>query len=186
MRVSRKLVARASVIVILTMAAIAGISSRPQKVEGLYTAGKLITCMCDCSHYLRFHDGFVIHYATNHEPAELLGQYEVNTDGSVVVHMSPLRLNEPEVFLFTIDQPRAGFAFARTDDGESSFLRRVNITGDVADLLSKQEVRSALIPDDTKLVTTFYDSSLTVLREEVKPLKKSKAEQGGGGQPDTR
>ena len=177
MRVRRKFIVRASLIAALAMVSVVTFLSRPQKVEGFYTAGKLISCMCDCSHYLRFHDGLVIHYATNHEPAELLGRYEVNTDGGVVVHMSPLRPNEPEAFLFEIDQPRAAFAFARTDDGESSFLRRVNITGVVADLLSKQEVRSAEIRDDTEFVTTFYDSSLTVLREEIKPLKRPKAEQ---------
>ena len=80
---------RSALALILVLSVAVGILSLPRKVEGLYSAGKLISCMCDGSHYIRFHNGSVIHYSTAHEPADLLGRYEVKSDGSVKVYMPP-------------------------------------------------------------------------------------------------
>jgi len=177
MKLRRTLVRKIAVIVVLVVALVFGFMSRPKNVEGVYSAGKLISCMCDCSHYIRFYYGSVIHYATNHEPAKLLGRYEVDADGSVSIYMTPLRKGDPEKILFKIDQPRAGFAFATTEEDQSTLLTRIPNSGEVADLIANQEVMNVTIHDDAMMVTTFYDSFLSVISEETKTLKKRDSEQ---------
>jgi hypothetical protein len=163
---------RSALVLILVLSVTLGIMSLPRKVEGVYSAGKLISCMCDGSDYIRFHNGSVIHYSTAHEPADLLGRYEVNSDGSVKIYMPPLRKGESEEILFTIDCPRIGFAFATTpEENESCLLMRVPTTGKITDMIARQEVFQVTFPDETKIVTTYYDSSLVVVREEAKPIK---------------
>jgi hypothetical protein len=169
---------RAALALVLVVGVTVGIMSLPHKVEGVYSAGKLISCMCDGSDYIRFHNGFVIHYSTVHEPADLLGRYEVKSDGSVEIYMPPLRKGEPEEILFTLDCPRIGFAFASSpEENESCLLMRVPTTGKIIDMIARQEVSQTAISDETKIVTTCYDSSLAVVREETKPIKNRRAEQ---------
>ena len=181
------LVMKPALVLVLVLGVTVGIMSLPSKVEGVFSTGKLISCMCDGSDYLRFHNGSVIHYSTAHEPADLLGRYEVKSDGSVKIYMTPLRKGEPEEILFTLDRPRLGFAFASTpEENESCLLMRVPTTGRITDMIARQEVSQATIPDETRIVTTYYDSSLAVVREETKSIKNPRAEQGGIGQPATR
>lgn len=97
---------KSALVLVLVVVVSVGIMSLPRKVEGVYSAGKLISCMWDGSDSIRFHNGSVIHYSTAHEPADLLGRYEVKSDGSVVIYMTPLRKGEPEEILFTLDRPR--------------------------------------------------------------------------------
>ena len=63
---------------------------------------------------------------------------------------------------------------------------RVPTTGKIADMIARQEVSQATIPDETKIVTTYYDSSLAVVREEIKPIRNRRSEHAGAGQPATR
>ena len=171
---------RTSALVSVTvLGVIIGVLSYPQEVEGVYSAGKLIQCACDGSDYIRFHKGSVVHYSTAHEPANLLGRYEVKSDGTVEIYMAPLRTGEREELLFTLSRPRIGFAFASTPtEDESCLLMRVPATQRITDMIARQEVSQVTIPDKTKIVTTFYDSTLTVIREEAIPVKNRKTEQG--------
>jgi hypothetical protein len=178
---------RSALVLILVLSMTVGFLSLPSKVEGVYSAGMLISCMCDGFDYVRFHNGSVIHYSTAHEPANLLGRYEVKSDGSVAIYMTALRKGEPEEILFTLSRPRIGFAFASTpEENESCLLMRVPATGKITDMIARQEVSQASIPDETKIVTTYYDSSLAVVREETKPIKNRRTERAGTGQPATR
>jgi hypothetical protein len=140
--------------------------------------------MCDGSDYIRFHDGFVVHYSTSHEPANLIGRYEVKSDGSVVIYMTPLRTSEPEKVVCKLGPPHVGFAFAYApEENLSCLLIRLPTTGKIADLIARQDVTQVTIPDETRILTTFYDSSLAVVREEAKPIKNRRAEQGVDGKP---
>ena len=164
---------RTTLILILGLSVIIGVLSFPRKVEGLYSAGKLISCMCDGSDYIRFHNGYVIHYSTAHEPADLLGRYEAKSDGSIEIYMTPLRKTEPEEILFTLASPRIGYAIASTpQQNDSCLLVRIPTSRNLADMINRQEVTQTTIPDDTKIVTAYYDSSIALLREEAKPIKK--------------
>ncbi len=161
-----------------------GILSLPGKVDGVYSAGKLIPCLCDGSDYLRFHEGAVVHYSTSHEPADLIGRYEVKPDGGVEIYMTPLRKGEPEELLFTLGRPRMGFAFASTaEETGSCLLMRIPATGKIANMIARQEVSQVTVPDETRMVTTYYNSSLSVVREDAKPIKNRRAEQDGSGKP---
>ncbi len=96
--------------------------------------------------------------------------------------MTPLRKGKPEEILFTLDRPHIGFAFASTpEESESCLLMRVPITGKITDMIARQEVSQATIPDETKIVTTYYDSVLAVVRKETKPIKNRRAEQAADG-----
>jgi hypothetical protein len=183
-----RILALKSVLVItLALGVTLGILSLPRKVEGVYSAGALIQCACDGSDYLRFHKGLVIHYSTNHEPAELFGRYEVRPDGSVAIYMFRFREDDPEELVFTLGRPRVGFAIASSsEDARWYLLLRLPAHGKIADLIAHQEVRRATISDETILTTTFYDSSLAVIRKETKPIKKPRAEQADIEQPATR
>lgn len=155
-----------------------GVLCLPRDVEGVYSAGQLIQCLCDSSHYLRFHNGWVVHYSTNHEPANLLGRYKLRPDGGVVAYMTPLRKTDPEVLLFTLQRPRIGFVIASApDEDQAHVLVRLPATGKRADLFARQNVTQVTIPEESLMVTTFYDSSLARLREETKPIKPRKEEQ---------
>ena len=55
----------------------------------------------------------------------------------------------------------------------------VPTTGKITDMIARQEVSQVAIPDESKIVTTFYDSSLAVVREEAKPIKNRRAERAG-------
>jgi hypothetical protein len=181
---TRTLAKRLALLALALMAVAVGILSLPGKVEGFYSAGKLIGCMCDGSDYIRFHKGSVIHYSTAHEPAELIGRYEVKSDGSVEVFMTPLTNGDPEVSLFMIDRPRMGYAFASSPEKKGScLLVRVPATPKITHMVAKQEVSQVTIPDKTSILTTFYDSSLAVVRLESKPIKKPEAEQAGAYNP---
>jgi hypothetical protein len=173
-----RILALKSVLVItLALGVTLGILSLPRKVEGVYSAGGLIQCACDGSDYLRFHKGLVIHYSTNHEPAELFGRYEVRPDGSVAIYMFRLRGDDPEQIVCTLGRPQVGFAIASTSEEDRSYLLlRLPAHRKIADLIARQEVRRATISDETILTTTFYDSSLAVIRKETKPIKKPRAE----------
>ncbi|WP_200273797.1 hypothetical protein [Luteolibacter pohnpeiensis] len=172
---------KSALAVVFVLSVTVGILSIPRKVEGVYSAGRLISCMCDGSDYIRFHGGFVVHYSSAHEPADLLGRYEVKSDGSVEVYMLPLRKGESEELLFSLGRPRIGFALASTpEESGSCLLMRFPTTSSITDMIARQEVSQVSIPDDTKIVTTFYDSSLAVIREETKPIKNRKAEQAAG------
>lgn len=113
---------KSAFILLVVLSITPGIMSLPRKVDGFYHAGKLISCMCDGSDYVRFHDGFVVHYSTAHEPADLIGRYEIKSDGSLCVYMKPLRDSEPEKIIFTVKRPRLGFAFAYTPNETESCL----------------------------------------------------------------
>jgi len=174
----RKRLMRVALILTLAMSIAAGVLCLPGKVEGLYAAGKLISCMCNSSHYIRFHNGFVIHYATAHEPATLFGRYLIKPDGRVEIYSAMLLKGEQEKLLFVCDRPRVGFAIAsKFEKDESCLLMRVPPIGKVANTIAVQEVSRISMPDDTKIVTTYYDAPLTVLREEIKTIKNRGVEQ---------
>ena len=99
--------------------------------------------------------------------------------------MTPLRKGEKEKTLFTLGRPRIGFAFASTPgENESCLLMRVPNTGKITDMIARQEVSQVTIRDETQIDTTYYDSSLAMVREETKPIKNQRAEQGAAGDGD--
>ena len=170
-------------ILVLVIGVTVGVLCLPRNVEGVYSAGKLIQCACDGSDYLRFHNGMVAHYSTNHEPANLIGRYEVRSDGSVAIFMTPLRNSEPEKIVATLGRPRIGFAVASTPgEDESCMLVRLPATGKIKDLFAGQDVTKVNMPDETSLVTTFYDAELAEVRREAKLLNNRAAEQDAGDQ----
>ncbi|NWK54258.1 hypothetical protein HW115_01440 [Verrucomicrobiaceae bacterium N1E253] len=174
----RVFVIKTALVIVIVLVAVVGGLSLPGKVEGVYSAGKLIQCACDGTDYIRFHGGWVAHYSTNHEPANLIGRYEIRPDESVVVYITPFRKGDPEEIVFTIDQPRIGFSFATIMEEDKSYLlMRVPVSDDIEDMISHQDVMQVSMSDEDTLVTTFYNSEHVEIREEVKSLKNKKAEQ---------
>lgn len=160
-----------ALILVLVIGVAVGILCVPRDVEGVYSARKLIQCACDGSDYLRFHNGLVAHYSTNHEPANLIGRYEVKSDGSVAIYKTPLRNGDPEKIIWTLRRPRVGFAVASMPGGDQTcMLVRHSATRKITNLFTDQDVTQVTMPSETTLVTTFYDEGFVKVRKEVKQL----------------
>ena len=173
----KSLIKRSSLLLSLLVLVAFLILSLPTRVEGFYSTGKLYSCMCYSKHYLRFHNGWVMHYATEHSPADLVGRYETNADGSVSVFSIPFEVDAPEEVLFNLVKPRRGFVRASyNDDKESSWLRRIPASTAMLDLVSSEEVRDITRPREDTIVVIYYDSEHRELRRESKTIRK-RAEQ---------
>jgi len=173
---SRRKLLLSAVVIVTVLALIIFILNRPTKIEGLYSAGDLITSPGGDSHYLRFHNGSVIHYSENNKP-NLIGRYEANTNGSNTVYLTPVHRGDPEIILFEMDKPRIGYATATiTEDGEvkSSFLMRI-FGGNSNKIIKNQEIKQVTISNGDTIVTTYYDPSLNLIRKDIKTLKTPKS-----------
>ena len=148
------------------------IASIPRGIEGFYSTGKLLQCMCYSKHYLRFHNGSVAHYATEHSPADWVGSYVKDENGGYSVYYDSAAKEE---LMFRVSQPRLGYLRAIVGSGDdSSLLRRIPRSSKLMDLVDSQEVKRILISED-EITVTYFDSDFFKLRDEVKALPKSKS-----------
>ena len=150
------------------------IASVPREIEGFYSTGKLLQCMCDSKHYLRFHNGSVAHYATEHSPADWVGSYEKDRNGGYSVYYDGVDKQE---LMFRVSEPRLGYLRAIVDSEDNScLLRGIPATSKLMDLVDSQEVKQISISEE-EIIVTYYDSEFFKLREEVKAIPKSRQKQ---------
>ena len=145
------------------------------KIDGVYR-GLAQDCMCDSVNFMRFRDGKVIMYRSSHPPADLIGRYERNADGSVDVFMDAWKEGETEKLIFTA-KPRLWFTRFKDSKGNSgSWHRKRQTRGLVQRTIRQHEVLALFVSEDRTIHKTFYDSALSELRTEIQPPRSKRRE----------
>jgi len=165
-----------SVIGLLAVAAImGGIALLPGTIEGSYR-GMATPCMCDSVNFLRIYDGKLIMYRSNHPPADLVGRYDKNLDGSISGYMYPGREGEAEIqwFRATPHKLVSGIEVAVT--GLAEWYRKSPERGKIRATIDAQEIVWTNTRRDGLIEYTFYDAGFKLLRKETKSPRVCKAE----------
>lgn len=157
-----------------------GIGMLPGKIEGVYDSGRIFQCGCGCTEFIRFENGQLFIHSSRHAPAQLFGRYETTKDGSVAIYMAPFRFDSPEKVSFTAT-PRLWFTHFHLDGaGTSSWHKKRPRIGRLRTLIEDQEISFTTLPNETTMVTTYYNSEMEEIRKESKAIKH------GSKSPDTQ
>ena len=174
-RIQSRAIARrlgwASAIALLIAALLLGIGLLPGRVEGIY-AGRIFQCACGSFNFMRLENGRVIVYSSEHPPGELFGRYETGDDGTVHIYMTPLRASEAETLSFKATPHLWITRFHDFSEDDSSIwqIKRPRM-GTVRKVIDEQEISLTTIPDESSMVTTYYNSRMEKLRETTKAIR---------------
>ena len=150
-------------------AIVAGIALLPGTIEGSYR-GLATPCMCDSVNFLRFHDGKLIMYSSNHPPANLVGRYEMNPDGAIDGYMFSCKegVAEQKLFRATPHKLASGLEFAVI--GFTGWYRKTPEEDKIRETINTQEIVLTITHRDGRIQNTFYDADFRILRSETKSL----------------
>lgn len=160
-----------SLLILVTL--LVGIGMLPGKVEGVYAGGKIFQCACDSYNFMKFENGRVVIYSSAHPPAQLFGRYERMDDGSVTIYMAPLWEDETEEASY---RASPGLWITRfygfdEEDEKSTWIWKRPQLGNIRRTIQDQEISQTTIPEETTMVTTYYNSRFEKLRQEEKTIK---------------
>jgi len=145
----------------------------PGSIEGNYLG--TIDCMCDSVNFVRYTDGRLIVYSSNHPPAVHFGRYEEGPDGSIDVFSLPWMPDESEQQLYRAYPRLLVTKFVRVDDGAVFWLWKRPSLGKMKRAIDNHEIEYAMIHED-RIERTFYNNQFEVLRRETKPREIEEAE----------
>ena len=163
-----KWLVRALVVVCAIAAIFVGIACLPGSIEGTYRG---VNCMCDSVNVTRFQNGRIVSYESAHPPAQLMGRYEIASDGATEVFLHSFKYGEKEKLWF---RAFPHLWFARAVDAESGsvdWLVKRPLYGVAKQSVEKQEIVSTAVREDHSLVKTFYTGNFEILRVEIVPPK---------------
>ena len=166
-----KWLVRALIVVFVIAAILVGIACLPGSIEGTYEG---TTCMCDSVNVIRFQNGRVVSYESAHPPAQLMGRYEIASDGAAEVYLFSPIFGEKEELWFRAF-PRLWFTRAVDAEGASvDWLIKRPLYGEAKRSVEQQEIVSTVVREDRSLVKTYYSRNFQVLREEIVPPRLKK------------
>lgn len=156
---------------------VTAIAVLPGNVEGQYRDVG-IRCMCDCVNFLQFRNGKIVHYGSAHPPADVIGRYTRNSDGSVDMYFNSFREGTPGEFLGRAYPRLLITKFVWSTDGEIEWGIKYPRVFTVGRTISEQEVTSKFINGDKSETKTYYNHSLEAVRTELlQPRKQSESKQ---------
>lgn len=149
----------------------------PGNIEGQYRDIG-VRCMCDSVSFLQFRDGKILSYSSDHPPANIIGHYTKNADGTFDMYYDSYSQGKTDELLghahphFLITK----FSWSTDAKVEWGIKHPKNFT--VGKTIAEHEITSIYINADKSVTKTFYDFSLQPVRSELKlPKKKTSAEQ---------
>ena len=173
---------RLAVVAVSLTVLIGLVSLLPGKVEGHYRDVG-VRCMCDCVNFLQFRDGKIIHYASDHPPANIIGRYTIDSGGKVTMYYSSYADDVPEEIIgyayphFLVTR----FSWIEDDSSEWGFKRPRILT--IKETIKKQDITTAYINADRSVTTTFYDSFLQPSHEEIRLPENTNNKQNKSEEP---
>ena len=164
---------RVVLVVALGTSVFLAVAFMPGSIEGNYRGG--MDCMCDSWNFLRYSNGRVVLYESNHPPAFYVGPYEKCPDGSIRVFFQPSE-SERSQELYRAYPRLLVTKFVSVNDGSVSWLWKRPLVGKTKLTVMNHEIESTAIHAD-RMVRTFYNNEFEVLRRETIPLGNDEAEQ---------
>jgi len=143
----------------------------PTSIEGVYNAGEMYDCMCDCNHYFRVKNGVATVYSPGHRKASLIGPYKVQSDGSAKVYISSFDPKKPDEHTFTIERSYLGrLKITIADSGEEDNLIRAFPLSEAYSAIEDIEVEEVFL-EGKNIVCVYYDKDHSEIRREDKPIR---------------
>ncbi|MFA5190587.1 MAG: hypothetical protein WC740_07675 [Verrucomicrobiia bacterium] len=139
----------------------------PGSIEGVYR-GMAFQCACYSVNFMYCTNGKLIHYSSEHPPAEYLGRYEVGKDGSCSLYLFSAWEGASETPLW---RAYPHFLVTRLVDagkgGQTIWCWKWPRIGLIGKTIREQEIARKTIIGKGRVAATYFDSNFRQLRQEI-------------------